>query len=173
MHSLGDMAKVLNRSNLYLHGLQKSFSLPVFEGTGYSDAYLAFLRKVTFLRMFHLTDERLRDLWHLEKKLLQLLHLDSAGSPTWFLDACSQTTQPRHRLLLTNYDMGEDLPSRTLQLGLNFATNLPELFAGKEMGEDAQRVLGAYLRLHNGIIADVQTEVPQVRAAATWLARLR
>ena len=69
------------------------------------------------------------------------------GSPPWFLAACGRTTHPRRRLLLTNHDLGVDLPSGTLQLGLNFATELPELFAGRAMGEDALRVLGDYLRL--------------------------
>jgi len=173
MHTLGAMAKTLNRSAVYLHGLQARFELPAFEGAAYSDAYLAFLRTVVFLRMLNVSEESLRDLWHLEKKLLQLLHVDSTGSPTWFLDACGRTTHPRRRLLLTNHDMGVALPSRTLQLGLNFATDLPELFGGKEMGEDALRVLGDYLKLHTRIQADVNAEVPLVRAAARWSARMK
>jgi len=38
--------------------------------------------------------------------------------------------------------MGMDLSSRSLQLGLNFAETSRERFDGKEMGEDAMRVLG-------------------------------
>ena len=90
-------------------------------------AYLALLRTVVFLRLFNISEESLRDLWRLEKKLLQLLHVDSTGSPTWFLDSCGPTTHRRRRLLLTNHDMGVALPSGTFQLGLNFATDLPEL----------------------------------------------
>ena len=37
MHTLGDMAKALNRAPVYLAGLQKRFELPVFEGAAYSD----------------------------------------------------------------------------------------------------------------------------------------
>jgi len=171
MHTFGDMTKALNRAPVYLVGLQKRFALPGFEGAGYPDAYLAFLRTVLFLRMLNVSEEVLRELWHLEKKLLQLLHVDSTGSPTWFLDACGKTTHPRRRLLLTNHDMGVALPSRTLQLGLNFATDLPELFAGKEMGEDALRVLGEYLKLRTRIQADVNAEVPLLRAATKWAGR--
>ena len=167
------MANTLNRSAVYLHGVQGRFELPAFEGAAYSDAYLAFLRTVVFLRMLNVSEELLRDLWHLEKKLLQLLHVDSTGSPTWFLDACGRTTHPRRRLLLTNHDMGVALPSRTLQLGLNFAADLPELFAGKEMGEDALRVLGDYLKIHTRIQADVNAEVPLVRAATRWSVRMK
>ena len=103
MHTLGDMAKSLNRSAVYLHGVQARFELPAMEGAGYTEAYLAFLRTVVFMRMLNVSEESLRDLWHLEKKLLQLLHVDSTGSPTWFLDACGRTNHPRRRLLLTNH----------------------------------------------------------------------
>ena len=41
--------------------------------------------KVVFLLMLNVSEESLLNLWHLEKKLLQLLHVDSTGSPTWFL----------------------------------------------------------------------------------------
>jgi hypothetical protein len=172
MHTLGDMAKALNRSAVYLHGLQARFELPTMAGSGYPEAYLSFLRTVVFLRMLDVSEESLRDLWHIERKLLQLLHVDSSGSSTWFLDACGQTTHPSRRLLLTNHDMGVALPSRTLQLSLNFAADLPELFAGKEMGEDALRVLGDYLKLQTRIQADVTTEVPLLRAATRWSRRL-
>src|SRR5450759_191210 len=35
--TFSEMAKALNRSPVYLSGLQKRFELPVFEGTAYSD----------------------------------------------------------------------------------------------------------------------------------------
>jgi hypothetical protein len=173
MHTLGDMVTSLNRSAVYLHGLQARFELPVSEGASYSDAYLAFVRAVVFLRMLNVSEESLRDLWHLEKKLLQLLHVDSTGSPTWFLDACGPATHSRRRLLLTNRDMGVALPSQAVQLGLDFSDRLPELFAGKEMGEDALRVLGEYLKLYSRIQAEVGAEVPLVRAATRWSARMK
>ena len=173
MHTLGDMAKLLNRAPVYLTGLQKRFELPALAGAGYSDAYLAFLHTVVFLRLFNVTEESLRDLWCLEKKLLQLLHVDSTGSPTWFLDSCGPKTHPRRRLLLSNHDLGVALPSGTLQLGLNFAADLPELFAGKEMGEDALRVLGQYLKLFRRIQTDVATELPLLRAATRWSTRMK
>ena len=80
------MAKALNRSPVYLTGLQKRFELPTFDGALYTVAYLTFLRAVVALRTFDISEETLRDLWHLEKKLLQLIHVDSTGSPTWFCD---------------------------------------------------------------------------------------
>ena len=172
MQSFGDIAKALNRSTVYLSGLQKRFELPSFEGAAYSNSYVAFLRGVINLRTFDISEETLRDLWHLEKKLLQLLHVDSTGSRTWFLDSCGATPHPERRLLLTNHDLGVAVPARELQLGLNFASKTPELFAGTEMGEDALRALNKYIPEHNRIMAAITAELPHVRAATQWASAL-
>ena len=87
MNSLGDIARILNRSAVYISGLQARFELPVPASGEYSEAYVEFLRNVVALRIFNVSEEALRDLWHWERKFLQLIHADSAGSPTWFLDA--------------------------------------------------------------------------------------
>ena len=63
MHSLMDIAGMLNRSTGCLSELQTRFELPVFEGAGYSDAYLEFLRTIVFLRTFGVSEESLRELW--------------------------------------------------------------------------------------------------------------
>ena len=173
MPTLGDMATALNRAQLYLRDVLKRFEVPLAKDDRYSDATLAFLRTVIFLRTLNISEERLRELWHLEKKLLQLLHVDSAGSPMWFLDSWCQTGHPRRRLLLSNYDLEFPLPVRGVQLGLNFAEKLPELFAGREMGEDAIRVLGETLKLHHAICADVAAERPLAIAANRWARRFK
>ena len=173
MHTLGDMSKAVNRPHLYLREVLKRFEVPLANADNYSAADLAFLRPVIFLRTLNIAEDRLRELWHLERKLLQLLHVDSTGSPTWFLDACGQTSHPRRRLLLSNYDLGIALPVRALQLGLNFAEGLPEFFASKEMGEDALRVLGDILKLYNGISSDVVAERPFAIAANRWARRFK
>ena len=172
MHNFADLAQALNRSTVYLSGLQSRFELPVIDGVGYSEAYLAFLQTVVHLRTLSISEETLRGLWHIEKKLLVLLHADSTGSTTWFLDACGATTSPKRRLLLTNYELGVEVHGKGLQLGLNFADTAPELFAGQEMGEDALRVLNDYRKLQARISADVKTELPQVRAAVAWSKRV-
>ena len=172
MHTFADLAKALNRSTIYLSGLQSRFEIPTFDGAGYSEAYLAFLHTVVHLRTLSITEETLRDLWHIEKKLLVLLHADSTGSPTWFLDSCGATTCPKRRLLLTNYELGAEVHAKGVQLGLNFADTAPELFAGQEMGEDALRVLNDYRKLQARITTDVKEELPQVRAAVAWARRV-
>ena len=124
------------------------------------------------LRALSITEEMLRNLWHIEKKLLVLLHADSTGSPTWFLDSCGATTSPKRRLLLTNYELGAEVHGKSVQLGLNFADTTQELFAGKEMGEDALRVLAEYRKLFGRILEEVKAELPQVRAAMAWAKRI-
>lgn len=171
-HTLAEIAKALNRPAVVLSGLQARFELPVASGPGYSKAYLAFLRTVVFLRALGIAEDRLLRLWHLEKKLLQLLHADSTGSNTWFLDSCGAITRRDRRLLLTNYDIGIAIPARAIQLGLNFAAATPELFAGKEMGEDALRVLNDIIPLQAGIRADAAAELPHLRETVKWAASL-
>jgi hypothetical protein len=156
MHTLIEIAKTLNRPVLYLSGIQSRWELPVLQGAGYSDAYLALLRSVVYLRALGITEDRLRELWDIEKKLLVLLHVDSTGSPTWFLDACGVAAFSKRRLLLTNQDLGFEVTGAGLQLGLNFADATPELFDGREMGEDTVHVLNAYRKLYSRIAADVQ-----------------
>jgi hypothetical protein len=173
MHTFADLAKVLNRSTVYLSGLQSRFELPVMSGAAYSEAYLSFLRVVIHLRTLGISEECLRELWDIEKKLLTLLHLHSTGSSTWFLDSCGATTHAKRRLLLTNHDVGVEIHGTGLQIGLNFAgESTPELFAGQDMGEDALRVLADYRKIYKRIMDDVKAELPQVRAAVAWTKRM-
>jgi hypothetical protein len=172
VNSLADMAEKLNRPMDYLSGLQKRFELPVFDGAAYPDAYLEFFRTVIHIRTFGISEETLRELWCLEKKLLTLLHVDSTGSRTWFLDACGRTAHRERRLLLSNFDLGIPLDAREVQTGLDFSDRLPELFEGQAMGEDALRVLDDCLQLEKSILADVRAELPHVRTAAKWAAHL-
>ena len=166
------MTGLLNRSTVYLSGLQMRFDLPAFEGAAYPDAYLEFFRTIVYVRTFGVSEETLRELWLLEKKLLTLLHVDSSGSRTWFLDACGRTTHRERRLLLSNFDLGIPLDAREVQTGLDFSDRLPELFQGREMGEDALRVLDECLKLEKKILSEVRAELPHIRAAAKWAAHL-
>ena len=171
-HTFADIARRLNRPAVVISGLQSRFELPALDGPAYSDAYLAFLRILVSLRTLGIAEDRLLRVWHLEKKLLQLLHVDSTGSKTWFLDSCGAITRRDRRLLLSNYDIGIAVPAHALQLGLNFAEKLPELFAGKEMGEDALRVLNAIIPIQTAIRSDVAAELPHLRETVKWAARL-
>ena len=168
MHTLSDLARELNRSTVYVASLQTRFELPVLPGAGYAAAYLALLRTVVALRILSISEDKLRELWTVEKKLLLLLHVDSRTSPTWFLDACGQTTRQRQRLLLTNYDLGPPVQSGNLQPGLDFSPAEPELFQGSEMGEDALRVLREYRKQEAEIRERVRAELNPLKQALRW-----
>lgn len=113
MHTFADLARALNRPAIQLHSLQTRFALPIYKGAAYSDGYLALLRTIVHLRILSISETSLLRLWELEKKLLTLLHINSTAPPTWFLDSCGQTSHRKRRLLLTNYDLGVDISSRT------------------------------------------------------------
>lgn len=168
MLSLPDLSKALNRPTVYFSGLQTRFELPPLQSISNSKALCEFLRGIISLRACNVPEETLRDLWRLEKKLLQLVHADSAGSPTWYFDACGQGTDRHRRLLLSNYDVGMDLTAGALQLGLDFANRPAELFAGREMGEDALRVLTQCVNINQAIYRQIKNELPHLRSAINW-----
>lgn len=172
MYSLSDMAKALDRSTVYVKQLQARFDLPQSAGKEYSKAYLDLLRKIVALRILNVSEEALRKLWSLEKKILVLLHVDTDQSPTWFLDECGKRSHPRRRLLLTNYDTGTDIFLRHLQLGLPLRARERELFAAREMGEDVWLVLNNYLNAYERIRLGAVAQIKGVRAAASWANRL-
>jgi hypothetical protein len=84
------------------------------------------------------------------------------------VDACAYPADPDRRLLLSNIDLGFPLPATDLQIGLNFAASAPELFAGKEMGEDALRLIIDYRTRLAGIRASVGSESRILRDALKW-----
>lgn len=172
MQTLGEIAKALNRPAVQLSGLQARFELPVLEGQGYSAAYFNFFQKILYLRALNVSEESLRELAEIERKLLQLLHADTTGSRTWFLDECGNKSHPRRRLLLSNYDLGVEIHGAGLQLGLNFSEARPELFKSAEMGEDVLRVLQDYLKLYHRIRSDLAREHQQLRDALKWASDL-
>jgi hypothetical protein len=159
MKRMKEIAERLGRPAVWISGIQKRFGLPVLES--YSEGYECFLRKILYLRVLGVSEESLREFWGVERKLIEVLHLDTQSSPTWMVDACSVAGDPDRRLLLSNIDLGFNLPSTSIQIGLNFAASSPELFAGKEMGEDALR-----------LISDYRTRLAAIRSAAISESRI-
>ncbi len=160
------MAEGLGRPVVWVAGVQKRFGLPVLES--YSEGYESFLRKILHLRVLGVSEEALREFWAIERKLIEVLHLDPQSSPTWIVDACAFGADPDRRLLLSNIDLGFPLPATDLQIGLNFAAAAQELFAGKEMGEDSLKVLQDYRTRLVGIRSAVTSESRILRNALKW-----
>jgi hypothetical protein len=163
---LKEIAEGLGRAVVWVAGVQKRFGLPVLEK--YPEGYEAFLRKILHLRVLGVSEESLREFWAVERKLIEVLHLDPQTSPTWMVDACSVDADPERRLLLSNIDLGFPLPATDLQIGLNFAATSPELFAGKEMGEDTLRLISDYRTRLAGIRLSVASESRILRTALKW-----
>ena len=166
--TLSKLCAALNRPYGVIQDIQKRFELPVFKGAAYSDAYAAFLRTIIHLRIFSVSFDSLTQLWHLEKAVMRLLHADSTGSPTWFLDSCGSKRRRSHRLLLSNYDLGSHIASGSVQLGLDFASATPELFTSAEMGEDVLKALTLYLKDYRAIALSLRAELPNLRAALNF-----
>jgi hypothetical protein len=126
--------------------MRKRFGLPVLED--YPVCYVAFLRKIRDLRNLGVSEEKLSDLWDLERKLISILHLDLGGGELSLIEGCSVEADPEHRLLLSNAELGVPLMARDVQAGLDFSAGRPkELFDGKAMGEDALLLLRQYQTL--------------------------
>jgi hypothetical protein len=64
------------------------------------------------------------------------------------------------------------LADTEVQTGLNFANSPPDLFAGREMGEDVLRVLRKRVKVRAGVMAEISDEISHVRAALKWAAPL-
>jgi len=194
MKRMKEIAEKLGRPVVWIAGVQKRFGLPVLES--YSEGYEAFLRKIVHLRVLGVSEESLREFWAVERKLIEVLHLDPLSSPTWMVDACAlmslcsrkavpplrgclrQSSAPlpkrlgshdlNRRLLLSNIDLGFPLPATDLQIGLNFAASSPELFAGRDMGEDALRLISDYRTRLAGIRLSVGSELFVLKATIKW-----
>ena len=166
MKSTKELATSLERPAIWISGIQKRFWLPVLES--YSQGYESFLRKVIHLRVLGVSEESLREFWAVERKLIEVLHLDPQSSPSWMVDACAVPSDPNRRLLLSNIDLGFPLPSSDLQIGLDFSISSPELFAGKEMGEDALPLISDYRARLTGIRSSVGSELPVLKGAIQW-----
>jgi hypothetical protein len=166
MKSMKELATSLGRPAIWISGIQKRFGLPVLER--YSAGYESFLRKVIYLRVLGVSEEALREFWAVERKLIEVLHLDPQSSPTWMVDACSVPADPDRRLLLSNIDLGFILPATDLQIGLDFSISSQDLFAGKDMGEDALKLLQDYRTRLSSIRSSVTSEIHILKGAIKW-----
>ena len=109
-----EIADGLGRPAVWIAGVQKRFGLPGLEI--YPEGYESFLRKIVHLRVLGVSEETLREFWGVERKLIEVLHLDPQSSPTWMVDACAVAADPDRRLLLSNIDLGFALPAKDLQI---------------------------------------------------------
>ena len=161
-----ELAEKLGRPALWISRMRKRFGLPVLEQ--YPECYETFLRKVRDLRNLGVSEEKLGALWDVERKIIAILHLDMGGGELSLIEGCSVEADPDHRLLMSNADLGVPLMALDLQAGLDFQVRPPELFEGKEMGEDALRLLQEYRKLLSGIRETIGRERRALRESLRW-----
>jgi hypothetical protein len=160
------LSETLGRPALWITRMRKRFGLPVLED--YPECYVAFLRKIRDLRNLGVSEEKLGQLWELERKLIAILHLDLGGGELSLIEGCSVEADPDRRLLLSNADLGVPLMARDVQAGLDFQSRPLELFEGQAMGEDALRLLGEYRDLLQEVREIVGRERVVLKASLQW-----
>ena len=160
------LSQALSRTTLWTSRQRKRFGLPVLED--YPECYVAFLRKVRDLCNLGISEEKLGELWDLEKKLIAILHLDLGGGGLSMIEGCTAEADPERRLLLTNVDLGVPLMASEVQAGLDFNKRPRELFECKEMGEDALRLLEEYRYLLHEVRDIVGREKSVLKSSLQW-----
>lgn len=97
-HFLAEITKDLNRPVVYISDLQLRLELPAAEDAGYSDALQAFLQTLIHLRKLVIAGDRLRELWDIERKFIQLANAEANRTPKRN-STLSSTLSPFHRAL--------------------------------------------------------------------------
>ena len=162
-----ELSERLGRPALWISRMRKHLGLPVLED--YPECYETFLRKIRDLRNLGVSEEKLVSLWNLERKLIDILHLDLGDGNLSHIQGCSVEADPERRLLLSNADLGVPLMARDVQAGLDFSAGRPrELFQGQDMGEDALRLLGEYRGLLQEIRGTVIVESKVLKDSLHW-----
>ncbi len=162
-----DLAQALGRQALWINRIRKRFGLSVLED--YPEYYVNFLRKIRDLRNLGVSEDKLSDLWELERKLIAILHLNLGGGELSLIEGCSAEADPDHRLLLSNADLGVPLMARDVQAGLDFsAGRAKELFEGQAMGEDALRLLCEYRALLQEVRGNMTSERNVLKESLRW-----
>lgn len=134
----------------------------------YPEYYVAFMRKVRDLRNLGVSEENLVQLWDVERKLIAILNLDLGGGELSLIEGCTAEADPKHRLLLSNADLGVPLVAQEVQAGLDFQQRPRELFEGRDMGEDALRLLGEYRLLLQEVMGNMTSERNVLKETLRW-----
>jgi len=167
---LKDMAKKVGKSAPHVMGLQKKFRLPACKD--YPEGYAVLLKKLVYLSICSVPDKEIKSLLSMEKKLLELLKVDSLhDGELWFESMCAMKSGPT-RLLLSGHDLGHPVDCQTIQTGLDFGEREKELFQSSEMGASALRELLRYSEIFNKVKVRVEQELPTVESAQKWAAHI-
>lgn len=163
---LNELAKVVGKSAPYVMTLQKKFGLPVSKD--YPAGYAVLVKKLVYLSVCSVPDKDIKALLAKERKLLELLKVDSLhDGGLWFESICTMKSD-RTRLLLSGHDLGQPVDYGSIQTGLDFSERDKELFQAAEMGASALRELQRYADLLTTIRSRIRQELPVVEASLKW-----
>jgi hypothetical protein len=101
--------------------------------------------------------------------LIEILHLDLGGAELSLIEGCYVEADPDRRLLLSNADLGVPIMARDVQTGLDFQKRPQELFVGKEMGEDALRLIAEYRIILQDVMDIVGKEMVLMKESLKWI----
>lgn len=171
-YTLNELAVALGKSVPYLRQLQLQIKAepPRKKQDRWPESYVHFMRRAVALRMFQVPLDDIAELFQKERKILELLHFDAmTESPFWFLAVGDVVVRTDRHLLLTGHDLGFSVSAGAIQCNLDFRERNPELFGGREMGEDVRRVLDLYLKLLRKVDERVRNERPVLLDALEWV----
>ena len=163
---LNELAKDVGKSAPYVMTLRKKFGLPACKD--YPEGYAVLVKKLIYLSICSVSDKEIKSLLSKERKLLELLKVDSLhDGELWFESMCAMKHGPT-RLLLSGHDLGHPVECQTIQTGLDFSEWDKELFASSEMGASALRELQRYSEVLSKIRVRIRQELPIVESALKW-----
>jgi hypothetical protein len=167
---LGELAKQVGKSGPYVLTLQKKFGLP--GSKDYPEGYAVLVKKLIYLSICSVPDKDIKSLLSKEKKLLELLKVDSLhDGELWFESMCTMKHGPSH-LLFTGHDLGHPVECQTIQTGLDFSDREKELFQSSEMGASVLRELQRYSEILNKVKVRIAQELSIVESAQKWATHL-
>lgn len=168
--TFSQMCRMLGKSTRYVRSLQTAIGLYIPEpGELYTQSYLVFMRKVVSLRAFTVPIADINELLIKERKILEMLNVDSmTDSPIWFMAKSKPSVHSRTHLLLTGHNLGFDIAAGDVQCNLDYRTHEAELFGRKEMGENIHHAIALYLEILRTIDKRVRSERAVLKNALFW-----
>ncbi len=164
---LSELAKQVGKSGPYVMTLQKKYGLPACKD--YPASYAVLVKKLIYLSICSVPDKDIKLLLSKEKKLLELLKVDSLhDGELWFESMYAMKSGPT-RLLLSGHDPGHPVDRKVIQTGLDLSEREKELFQSSEMGASALRELQRYSDVLKKIMGRIQQELPIIASALTWI----
>ena len=165
-----ELAASVGKSVPYVLTLRRKFNLPASKV--YPEGYSALLNKLLYLLIYSVPDKDIKSLLSKEKKLLELLKVDSLNDePLWFESLCTTKCGPA-RLLLSGYDLGHPVRALSIQTGLDFTERQKELFPTTEMGVDVLRELQRYREIYDQVLERVRLGQATVEESLKWARRI-